>query len=99
MTKTSTASTPAAPPARPEWRSLVRLALATSPDGTAHLTALYAAVEKLAPAITKQREHWKAKVRQCVQKDDAIEHVSQGVWRLRSSGIAANDSTHGRKAA
>lgn len=98
MTKNIIANDSKHTPARPEWRSIVESALQNL-DGEADLTALYAAVKRLAPTLTAQRPHWQAKVRQIVQRDPAIENVGRGVWRLRSTRAPANDSKPGRKAA
>ena len=73
-------STPNVPPASPTWRILVRNAL-KSCGGVAPLATLYAALE--ANPKTKINPHWKAKIRQSVQLDPLIEHVGQGVWRLK----------------
>jgi hypothetical protein len=85
-------------PPRPEWRIIVERALQDL-DGEADLTALYAAVKKIAPTLAMQRSHWQAKVRQIVQRDPAIENVARGVWRLRSRRSSADHSTPSRKAA
>ena len=69
-----------APSVLPSWQTLVRDALKRC-GGTAPLAVLYG---KLAfHPRAKINPHWKAKIRQCVQKDPLVEWVSRGVWRLK----------------
>jgi hypothetical protein len=83
------------PPA-PRWRSLVISALENL-GGEASLDRLYAKVKELAPTITAERRHWKAKVRQIVQRTASIENVSRGVWRLRPSVTRATKNARTRR--
>ncbi len=70
-----------AAPDLPSWRILVRDAMKRG-GGTVPLSVLYGA---LAPhPRAKINPHWKAKIRQCVQKDPLCEWVSRGVWRLKT---------------
>jgi hypothetical protein len=78
---------PQLPPERPGWRARIRRVL-RSLGGVAHLQEIYRAVEADYDG-TRERKHWKAKVRQEVQKDPEIERVGDGVWGLvsRSSTV------------
>ncbi len=76
---TSTVPNPAGP--RPPWGQLVYETLLDI-GGKANLQALYVAIEqKSNPSWLST--HWKAKVRQQVQKHPRIERVSVGVWRIK----------------
>ncbi len=66
---------------RPPWKHVVRTAL-DALGGEASLQALYAQV-KASARPGWLTTHWKAKVRQVVQRDPLIESVSFGTYRRR----------------
>jgi len=63
------------------WRGIVRQAL-VSLGGQAHLSDVYQHIEKSAPERLQNNQHWKAKIRQTLQKAPAFARVDTGVWQL-----------------
>lgn len=63
------------------WFTLVHQALQEC-RGPAPLDAIYAIVE--ASPRTKDRAHWKAKVRQVLEAHDEFVRIEKGVWGLSS---------------
>lgn len=63
------------------WKNVVRHAMVQL-GGKAQLNDLYAAISGMATDRIAQNQHWKAKVRQTLQKADCFEPIERGVWSL-----------------
>jgi arylamine N-acetyltransferase len=61
------------------WRSVIRIALMKH-GGKATLDNIYSAVEKIAGELIAKNQHWKAKVRQVLQKH--FDSVQRGIWAV-----------------
>jgi hypothetical protein len=66
---------------RATWRELVRKAFSSAEDHTLALSQLYALFEWHPKA--KANPHWKAKLRQTVQLDPALERLARGIWWMK----------------
>lgn len=62
------------------WRNAIRIVM-MSLGGQATLTQIYAEVEKVAGHLIQKNEHFKAKIRQTLQKH--YENVERGVWAVK----------------
>lgn len=67
---------------RVTWRALARDTFRKAKGRTLTLAALYVLLGSHPKAIANR--HYRAKLRQTVQLDPAMERVKPGVWRLKS---------------
>ena len=64
------------------WNVIVKYALMTL-RGEGELKDIYSVVERSAPEKVKGNPHWEEKVRQVVQKSNAIERTGKGKYRIK----------------
>lgn len=61
------------------WRVAIRMAMMKI-GGNCNLASIYNEVEKVAAHLIEKNQHWKAKIRQQLQKH--FTHVERGVWAI-----------------
>jgi hypothetical protein len=61
------------------WRNAIRIAMMKL-GGQAPLPLIYAEVEKVGQSLIANNQHWKAKVRQLLQRH--YQNVQRGVWAV-----------------
>ena len=64
------------------WVNIVKTAL-IHVGGQAHLSDLYAHIEKSAPERLSANQHWREKVRQTLQRNEQVfKSVERGIWAV-----------------
>lgn len=70
-----------------KWETIVAKAFA-GPGATLTLSTLYSEID--GTERTKINPHWKAKIRQVLQKSPLFERVDRGLWKLKPTTSTAS---------